>query len=46
MSKSSAATWEGLQCPVKFAELIRRWLSETPEDDRWLAGHSLAPPRG
>lgn len=42
MSVASAAVWEQLQCPVKRDDLIRRWLCGGPENEQWLAKHSLA----
>jgi glycosyltransferase involved in cell wall biosynthesis len=45
MSRASADVWEQLQCPVKYGDMIRRWLSGTPEDNRYLAEHSLASGR-
>ena len=41
MSQATATVHERLQCPVKYGDMIRCWLSGAPEDVRWLAGHSL-----
>jgi glycosyltransferase involved in cell wall biosynthesis len=42
MSVASSPVWEQLQCPVKYGDLIRRWLHGGPDTERWLAEHSLA----
>ena len=39
LSLRSAAAWERLQLPVKWIEMIERWLND---DLPWLARHSLA----
>ncbi|MEM8807730.1 MAG: glycosyltransferase family 4 protein [Cyanobacteria bacterium P01_G01_bin.38] len=41
ISEASLATWEQLQIPVKWADLIERWLFNSPENDRWLFQHRL-----
>ncbi len=42
MSEATAATWERLQCPLKYADLIRGWLFKSAESERWLAENTLA----
>jgi glycosyltransferase involved in cell wall biosynthesis len=42
MSRETAEIWEGLQCPVRYQDLILRWLHDTPEDRAWLSARSLA----
>ena len=42
MSIATASVWEKMQCPVKYGDLIRRWVLDGAETDRWLAEHSLA----
>jgi hypothetical protein len=45
MSEATADTRSKLVCPVTYFELIRRWAADTSDDDRWLAGYSLASGR-
>jgi len=45
MSEATADTRSKLVRPVTYFELIRRWAADTPDDDRWLAGYSLASGR-
>jgi glycosyltransferase involved in cell wall biosynthesis len=45
LSESSAGVWARLVCPATYYEVIRRWVSARPEDDRWLAEHSLGSGR-
>ena len=40
-SAASLNTWEKLQIPVKWAELIERWLFMSTENEQWLIKHSL-----
>lgn len=42
ISASTQATWERLQIPVKWAELLNRWIFQSPQNRQWLAQHSLA----
>jgi glycosyltransferase involved in cell wall biosynthesis len=42
LSEASAHSWERLQLPVKWGELLQRWLRNSPDDRDWLSGHSLA----
>jgi len=34
--------WERLQNPVKWGDVLYRWVSDTPEDRLWLEGHRYA----
>jgi hypothetical protein len=31
-----------MQLPVKWGDMIGRWVRGTPDDRAWLAGHTLA----
>lgn len=42
LSAASAEAWERLQIPVKWGELLRRWLSDSPADHEWQQKYSLA----
>ena len=42
MSIATQAAWHRIQCPVLWHEVIEHWLGASPDDDRWLAKHSLA----
>jgi glycosyltransferase involved in cell wall biosynthesis len=42
LSSASAQTWAQLQLPVKWAESLRRWISDSPEDRDWLFDHRLS----
>lgn len=41
LSAESAKAWQRLQIPVKWADLVDRWLRDDEEDRAWLAAHSL-----
>ena len=45
MSEATADTRSKLVRPVTYFELIRQRAADTPDDDRWLAGYSLASGR-
>lgn len=45
LSSNSKDAWERLQIPVKFAELLNRWIFDTPENRQWLFDHRLASGR-
>jgi glycosyltransferase involved in cell wall biosynthesis len=45
ISQASYATWKNLQIPVKWGEMLLYWLQYAPEDQEWLAQHSLASER-
>ena len=44
LSRNAAATWHGLQLPVKWAELISRWVDGRPEDLAFIGAHTLRAP--
>lgn len=41
LSAASVATWEGLQLPVKWGNLLHRWVRSSQSDQEWLSQHSL-----
>lgn len=45
MSGRTSAVWDRLQLPVKWNQLIDRWLRDGDEDRAWLRAHSLASGR-
>ncbi len=45
LSIASYETWKSLQVPVKFADLINRWLHDSPENEQWLIEHRLSSGR-
>lgn len=42
LSRESEATWQGLQVPVKWGDLLHHWVRGKAEDVEWLKGQSLA----
>lgn len=42
MSVATSSTWERLQLPVEWTELVGRWIADTPNDRQWIERHSLA----
>ena len=42
LSANSQAAWEALQLPVRWGELLDRWLSGEAADREWIREHSLA----
>ncbi|MBA3836306.1 MAG: glycosyl transferase family 1 [Zymomonas sp.] len=42
ISAGAPAAWHHMQNPVKWGEMVRRWISEAPADRAWLAAHTLA----
>lgn len=42
LSVASYDAWKHLQIPVKWAEMINRWLYDSPENRQWLFEHRLA----
>lgn len=42
LSVASHSTWHQLRLPVKWAELIDRWLDDSPESKQWLFEKRLA----
>jgi glycosyltransferase involved in cell wall biosynthesis len=45
LSKDSLASWEALQIPVKWGDLLQRWLENTVAGGKWLAEHTIASGR-
>jgi glycosyltransferase involved in cell wall biosynthesis len=41
LSEASAAAWRGMQIEAKWAEVIERWVSDTPKDVQWLRDHAI-----
>ncbi|AFY55938.1 glycosyltransferase [Rivularia sp. PCC 7116] len=42
ISLNSEASWEHLQMPVKWRELITSWLFDSPVNQKWLSDRSLS----
>ena len=42
LSFASKEAWDRLQIPVKWAELINRWIDDSPENKQWLFEHRLS----
>ncbi len=42
LSQNSGLAWERLQIPVKFADLLNRWLVNSVENRQYLSHYSLA----
>jgi len=42
LSVASHSTWHELRLPVKWAQLIDRWLDDSPESKQWLFEKLLA----
>lgn len=42
LSLASYEAWKSLQIPVKWDELINRWLFDSQENKKWLFEHSLS----
>jgi glycosyltransferase involved in cell wall biosynthesis len=42
LSVASSQTWKSLQIPVKWADLIDRWLDNSSESQAWLFNHRLS----
>jgi glycosyltransferase involved in cell wall biosynthesis len=45
LSVASQEAWERLQIPVKWADMINRWVDGSPENHQWLFEHRLASGR-
>ncbi len=45
LSEASAGAWERIQIPVKFGELLARWVKDSPENQDWLYSHRLSSGR-
>lgn len=41
LSNATLDAWKQLQIPVKWGELLNRWLADTPDDRQWLFQHRL-----
>ncbi|MCA1196344.1 glycosyltransferase family 4 protein [Sphingomonas sp. R647] len=42
VSAGAEAAWQRMQVPLKWGEMIDRWVYDQPSDRDWLAGHTLA----
>ena len=42
MSRASSDVWNRIQCPVKYGDLIERWLVGGADTDNWLSQNSLS----
>lgn len=42
ISQGAAQAWERMQIPVRWGEMVDRWVSDTEKDRAWLSGHTLA----
>lgn len=42
LSEASYATWQKLQIPVQWADLLNHWLQQSPDSHQWLLERSLA----
>jgi glycosyltransferase involved in cell wall biosynthesis len=42
ISAASVTAWQNLQIPVKWADLIEKWLYNSPQGSEWLSNYSLA----
>lgn len=42
LSEAAPRTWAAMQLPVKWGEMLDRWMSGGAADRAWLASHSLA----
>jgi glycosyltransferase involved in cell wall biosynthesis len=45
LSVASYEAWERLQIPVKWADMINRWLDDSPENQQWLFERRLSSGR-
>ena len=45
LSLASYDAWKRLQIPVKWADFIKHWIIDLPENQRWLFEHRLASGR-
>jgi glycosyltransferase involved in cell wall biosynthesis len=45
LSQFAAEAWERIQIPVKFGELLSRWVADSPENREWLHSFRLASGR-
>lgn len=44
LSQNAAATWQGLQISVKWADLITRWVGSQPDDLAFIRDHAICAP--
>ncbi|MBW6523996.1 glycosyltransferase family 4 protein [Sphingomonas sp. RHCKR47] len=42
VSAGGAAAWHRMQSPVKWGEMIARWVRDRDDDRAWLSAHTLA----
>ncbi|NJO40072.1 MAG: glycosyltransferase [Cyanobacteria bacterium CRU_2_1] len=42
ISQTTYVTWNNLQIPVKWAELVLRWVQNSPDNQAWLHQHCLS----
>jgi glycosyltransferase involved in cell wall biosynthesis len=42
LSQGAQIAWHRMQLPVKWGEMIGRWVRGAPDDRAWLAAHTLA----
>ena len=42
LSLAAPEAWKQLQIPVKWADMIHRWLNHSAENQNWLFAHTLA----
>jgi hypothetical protein len=45
LSVASYEAWKQLQIPVKWAEMINRWINDSPENQQWLFDYRLSSGR-
>jgi hypothetical protein len=45
LSEASSEAWRRLQIPVKWGDLIRRWVENTPENADWFRSHRFVSGR-
>jgi glycosyltransferase involved in cell wall biosynthesis len=45
LSIDSYNAWKKLQIPVKWADMINRWLDNSPENRQWLFEHRISSGR-
>jgi glycosyltransferase involved in cell wall biosynthesis len=45
ISAASYEAWQRLQIPVKWADLVERWVDNSPENQQWLFEHRLSSGR-
>jgi glycosyltransferase involved in cell wall biosynthesis len=45
ISARSYETWQKLRLPVKWADMLERWLNDSPENQRWLYSYRVSSGR-